>query len=713
MANTFSGTLSELLKSRNLRATFSIADDFRSKFGFRWWFLPVAVATLAAVGWAANTMLEQSIKQQKAIELETLLNADVTALEVWFGSQKGFARVVGQDPVVRRLVTALVAVADNRERLVSAPEQTLLRSYLAPMARAQGYIDFVITGTSGVVLAAGFDAAIGNPSLTRHYQFLLPALGGDVMVSRPFRAEIPLPDETGQLSWGRPTMFAAAPVYDIDDTIIAAIGLRIRPEVDFTRILHVARAGETGETYAFDVNGLMVSQSRFDNDLRAIGLLPPDLSVRAIFTVEIRDPGGDMVRGFNPVIPRSKQPLTLMAESAVSGNDGVDVDGYRDYRGVNVIGAWRWLDEYGFGVATEVDVDEAYVALHRIRWLFRILFGLLVAAASGTLLATVSLARLGTRAGAAMARAKRLGQYTLEEKIGSGGMGDVYRASHALLRRPTAIKLLLPGRGGSAELARFEREVQTTSQLTHPNTVAIYDYGRTPDGLFYYAMEYLPGKQLAELIAEHGPLPAGRVVQFLLQISSSLAEAHDAGLVHRDVKPANVIICERGGIADFVKVLDFGIVKSISDDVETGVTRVGMFAGTPDYASPEQIRGKDVDGRSDIYSLGALAYFALTGAAPFAGDSPLEVCRAHLSKVPESFASRGVATVPAELEAVVMRCLAKDPDDRFASMLELRRALRALQLEAQWTQSDARHWWREHEEGSDTNAEAPTNGGAR
>jgi len=711
MTTTFSGTLSNLLKSRNVRATFSIADNFKSKFGFRWWFLPLVVASLAAVGWAANTMLEQSIKQQKATELETLLNADVTALDVWFGSQKGFARVVGQDPVVRGLVAGLIAVADNRERLVNAPEQTLLRNYLAPMARAQGYIDFVVTGTSGVVLAAGIDAAIGNPSLTRHYQFLLPALGGDVMVSRPFRAEIPLPDETGQMSWGRPTMFAAAPVLDVDDEIIAAIGLRIRPEVDFTRILHVARPGETGETYAFDVNGLMVSQSRFDNDLRGIGLLPADESVRAIFTVEIRDPGGDMVRGFRPVVPRTKQPLTLMAERAVSGDDGINVDGYRDYRGVNVIGAWRWLDEYGLGVATEVDVDEAYVALYRVRWLFRILFGLLVTAALGTLLTTVSLARLGTRADAAMARAKRLGQYTLEEKIGSGGMGDVYRASHALLRRPTAIKLLLPGRGGSAELARFEREVQTTSQLTHPNTVAIYDYGRTPDGLFYYAMEYLPGKQLAELVTEHGPLPAERLVQFLLQITSSLAEAHEAGLVHRDVKPANVIICERGGIADFVKVLDFGIVQSVSDDEETGVTRVGMFAGTPDYASPEQIRAKDVDGRSDIYSLGALAYFALTGGPPFTGANQLEVCSAHLSKAPESFTSRGIDTVPADLEAVVLRCLAKDPDDRFASMLQLRRTLRALELDGRWTQADARRWWREHQE-ADVSTEAPADGGA-
>ncbi|NKB88414.1 MAG: protein kinase [Acidobacteria bacterium] len=695
MANTFSGTLSNLLKSRDVRATFSIAQNFRSRFGFRWWYLPAAVLVLGALGFTANTLLEQSIKQQKATELETLLSADVTALEVWFDSQKGLAELLGQDPVVRDLVVQLSAYTD-RESLLAAAAQRELRTYMAPIARTQRYLDYLVTGPDGLVLSAGFDTAVGNLSLTRHFQFVFPALDGQTLVSRPFRAEIPLPDDTGQPSWGRPTMFVAAPVLDAEGGVIAALGLRIRPEIDFTRILHVARPGETGETYAFDVNGLMVSQSRFDSDLRDIGLLPPDPNVRAIFNIEIRDPGGNMVTGFTPAQPRAKQPLTHMAANAVEGLDGVNVDGYRDYRGVDVIGAWRWLGDYGFGIATEIDVAEAFVALHRVRWLFRGLFLLLVLASTGTLLATVSLARLGDRADAAMARAKRLGQYTLEKRIGKGGMGEVYRASHALLRRPTAIKLLPPGREGAIELARFEREVQATSQLTHPNTVAIYDYGHTPDGLFYYAMEYLPGLQLAELVTQHGALPAGRAVRLLLQVTSSLAEAHDAGLVHRDVKPANVILCERGGLADFAKVVDFGIVKGMADDPESGVTREGVFAGTPEYASPEQIRGREVDGRSDVYSLGALAYYLLSGGPPFTGSTPLDVCRAHLSDAPAPFADRGVSGVPEELEMIVMRCLAKDPEQRFQTMLQLRRALRDTGLEEDWRQADARTWWDAH-----------------
>jgi hypothetical protein len=697
MANTLSGTLRNLLSSRNVRSTASFAENFRSRFGFRWWFMPIAVAVLVAIAVSANAVLEGAIKRQKATELETLLNADVTALEVWMDGQKATARVVGQDPVVRALVGRLVAIGgEDPALLAGAVEQRELISYLAPIALGQGYEDFIVTGSDGVVLASRYPAAIGNPALTRHFQFLFPALSGDVMVSRPFRAEIPLPDETGERVWGRPTMFVAAPVRDDSGEILAAIGLRIRPEVDFTRILHVARPGESGETYAFDVNGLMVSQSRFDQDLRDIGLLPPDPSVRAIFSIEIRDPGGNMVRGYQPREPRSRQPLTLMAAAAVSGNDGVNVDGYNDYRGVPVVGAWRWLEAYGFGVATEVDVDEAFAALHRVRWLFRGLLGLLALAALGMLLTTVSIARLGRRADAALARARRLGQYTIEEKIGEGGMGQVYRASHALLRRPTAIKLLPPGSGGETELARFEREVQSTSQLTHPNTVAIYDYGKTPDGLFYYAMEYLPGIQLGEMVRMHGPVPQARAVRFLQQMAASLAEAHAAGLVHRDVKPANVIVCERGGIWDFVKVLDFGIVKSDADD--EGVTRSGHFAGTPEYASPEQIRGHAIDGRSDIYSLGAVAYYLVAGTPPFHGDSPVEVCSAHLSKTPDPIAERTSTLVHPDFEAVIMRCLSKQADDRYADMHALRHALRDLPFVEDWTQAEAREWWAAHEQ---------------
>ena len=291
--------------------------------------------------------------------------------------------------------------------------------------------------------------------------------------------------------------------------------------------------------------------------------------------------------------------------------------------------------------------------------------------------------------------ATKLGQYTLETKIGEGGMGVVYRASHALLQRPTAVKLLSRDASSETNLRRFEREVQTTSKLTHPNTVAIYDFGRTRDGVFYYAMELLDGVSLQDLVEQDGPQPAGRVIHVLSQIAGALAEAHGVGLVHRDVKPANVLLCERGGIPDFVKVVDFGLVKDVAHD-DAALSSTNALVGTPLYMAPECITKPDtIDARADLYAIGGVAYWLLTGAPPFEGDNLVEVCAHHLHSVPEAPSKRLGAAVPPALEALVLACLAKSPDARPASAAELARALDACRGECAWTTEDAAARWRE------------------
>jgi eukaryotic-like serine/threonine-protein kinase len=289
--------------------------------------------------------------------------------------------------------------------------------------------------------------------------------------------------------------------------------------------------------------------------------------------------------------------------------------------------------------------------------------------------------------------ARVLGQYTLEERIGAGGMGEVYRARHAMLRRPTAVKLL-SGEGSEEKLRRFEKEVQLTARLTHPNTISIYDYGRTPDGTFYYAMELLEGLSLEQLVRVHGPQPASRVIHILEQVCGALAEAHGIGLVHRDVKPANLHLSVRGDIPDVVKVLDFGLVREERGEVDVGGSNVNTIVGTPLYLSPEAITGPEkMDGRADIYGLGGVAYFLLTGKPPFEGSNIVELCANHLHTVPKPPSVH--LEVPKDLEQVVLACLAKRPGDRPQTARELKARLEGCADAAGWSDDEARAWWQE------------------
>lgn len=290
----------------------------------------------------------------------------------------------------------------------------------------------------------------------------------------------------------------------------------------------------------------------------------------------------------------------------------------------------------------------------------------------------------------------RVGAYELLEKIGQGGMGVVYRATHALLRRETAVKLISPGRISAKNLARFEREVQLTARLTHAGTVSIFDYGQTDGGVSYYAMEYLDGGDLERLVDYAGPLEPGRVVWIVEQICRALSEAHALGLIHRDVKPSNVILCERGGEGDVAKILDFGLVKDLNAGAEAQLTQTEALAGTPLYIAPESITSPDtVDGRADLYSLGAVAYFLLVGEPVFPRSGIVTVCAAHLHEAPVAPSTRRGGLGP-ELDAVILRCLEKRPEDRFESAAALREALLATPAAAGWTREKAAGWWRQH-----------------
>jgi serine/threonine protein kinase len=379
----------------------------------------------------------------------------------------------------------------------------------------------------------------------------------------------------------------------------------------------------------------------------------------------------------------------------VSGGTGVMMEPYRDYRGSPSVGAHTWLPDNEIGLITEINTDEAFRPLIIVQRTFYALYALLAIGALAIFAFTLIVARLQRQARAAAIEAKQLGQYRLQEKIGAGAMGVVYKGHHAMLRRPTAIKMLDVDRVNEASIQRFEREVQITCNLNNPHTVSIYDYGRTPEGVFYYAMEYLDGINLQALVDDYGPQSEGRVVNVLRQICASLYEAHSLGLVHRDIKPANIMLNRRGAEPDVVKVLDFGLVKALDDDKQS---RESELSGTPLYMSPEAIQTPElVDARSDLYAVGAVGYFMLTGETAFTAQSLGELCQQHLTAIPESPSERLGRGISPELEHAILACLEKNRSKRPQTARDLAALLD--RVTPNWSLEDAEGWWSRHERG--------------
>jgi hypothetical protein len=306
--------------------------------------------------------------------------------------------------------------------------------------------------------------------------------------------------------------------------------------------------------------------------------------------------------------------------------------------------------------------------------------------------------------GTDVSKAREMGSYKLVELLGRGGMGEVWRAQHRMLARPAAIKLIQPDVLGATDpegramvTRRFEREAQATAMLSSPHTIGLYDFGVTDNGAFYYVMELLRGIDLETLVDKHGPVPAERAMHFLRQICTSLEEAHTSGLVHRDIKPANIYACRYGLEYDFIKVLDFGVVKSSGEFMSrTALTGTATAAGTPGFMAPEMALGKEIDGRTDIYAVGCVAYWLLTGKLVFEEETPLGTILAHAHNPPIPPSKRTEIEIPRPLEELIMSCLEKDPGRRPARAADVVERLSQCGSSNAWTQERAARWWRAH-----------------
>jgi eukaryotic-like serine/threonine-protein kinase len=658
------------------------------------WAWPLLGAVVfSAVGLWVRSRVEGTTRAELANRLQTVLQADINALRLWFTEREYDAKSFASDLPIQAAIAELAALAGDTNTTTlaltnSAPAHTV-HSQLQPLLEAQNYLSYVVVSPDKRILASTHSQVVGMRTPRSYDLFLNKALDGQLAASRPFarQAAIGAPVEG-------PTMFVAAPVKATNGAVIAVLCLRMKPEREFSSIFSVAHMGETGESYAFDRTALMLTTTRFDPQLKTLGLIPPGRENTAILNLKLLDPEQELRPGEPPTKTRAQLNLTRMAAAATMGIDDVDVRGYRNYRGVKVVGAWAWLHDYGMGVATEEAVDEAFQTLYVLRRAFLVLFVLLVASGGALLGFTVLVERLQASARKSALAARKLGQYVLEQEIGRGANGMVYRARHSLLRRPVAVKLLSPDMTNEANAARFEHEVQMTSQLTHPNTVAIYDYGRTPEGLFYFAMEYLGGIDLDQLVRQFGAQPEGRVIHILRQVCGSLSEAHRTGLIHRDVKPANIILTRRGGVCDLVKVLDFGLVKAVNVGLAHG-TRANAVVGTPHFMPPEAIeKPETVDSRSDLYSLGAVGYWLLTGNTLFDDQTVEALLVCQVKEQPPQPSERLGKQVSADLADLLMRCLAKQPEQRPPSAESVEQALVGCASAGTWTSLDAEQWWR-------------------
>ncbi|MEO8270397.1 MAG: serine/threonine protein kinase, partial [Aureliella sp.] len=646
--------------SRSLSKTAARTKVFFKK---QIWIWPiVAVVLLSTIGYFVQSAINSTIKENVRDGLLSIVNIETEMLEKWFTVQGATVESLANDATVRETVYMLLgkssaAVPSTQEKMTEA--QHHLTDAIAPVLAAHQFAGFILIDESHTVVASSHAALVGQQEISDYETFTERALNGETFVSPPFPSVVMMKDSDGHSRMGVPTMYACAPVRNPSFQVIAVLALQIRPEREFTQILQLGQVGSSGESFAFNAEGMMISNSRSDEELILLGLLPDQPASRSMLQVMIRDPGGDMTKGFRPTVRRSQLPLTTMAADALAAKDitsaKFNVEGYRDYRGVPVIGAWRWMPKYQIGVATELSRAKAFRPLVILQRTFLLIYSLLVLSAIAIFIFTLIIARLRRLSREAVIEAQQLGQYTLEEKLGEGGMGVVFRGRHSMLRRATAIKLLHADKVNETSIARFEREVQITCQLNHANTIAIYDYGRTPEGVFYYAMEYLDGIDLQTLGNDYGPQDEARVIHILLQICGSLYEAHSQGLVHRDIKPANVMLNRRGCEPDVVKVLDFGLVKAIDQSEGAQQEVGGSLTGTPLYMSPESIQAPmSVDGRSDIYAVGAIGYFLLTGHPVFEAANLAELCQKHIDEPPVLPSKRSKSEISSQLEDALM-----------------------------------------------------------
>lgn len=656
--------------------------------------IPFLIAAACLIAWSSsriNEDLDGLVKRQ----LENELDLKYQAFASWEQSELQLASSWASTPAVASIVSELVKESESLvgdalvDHLSEADAATRLQVALTELAGRP--VKFAVWDRRMYTLAdwnqeknpevlGAFVTSTGANTLARVLKdrpaMYLPHLSSPISLG--YRSDIK----------SSPVLSIFVPVYgDSPKRAIAIMMLRgYGLEEVYEEMLQGWNTEENREFYLISRDCAMVSPSRYDT--RNLDIAFKKAEEKQLPWV--RDPGVNLINGEKP----STQPLgwleTLLARQVKSQDRGVIVEGYRNYVGEKVVGAWRWMPQHGAMLAYEIDFEHSFAAAQPFRYVtigMATLFGF-------SLLAFFSYAAFTRAARRRLRDLSEVGPYQIQEIIGEGGMGRVYLAEHALLCRQSAVKVLVKGENDLSIISRFEREVQLASQLTHPNTIAIYDFGRNKDGIFYYAMEYINGSHLGQMVEYEGALPPGRCIWILRQLCRALQEAHQAGVVHRDIKPQNIMVCNRGGEPDFVKLFDYGLVKAFAPGVSHSTSQTEVVVGTPRFMAPERLNSPWLaDPRVDVYSIGALAYFLLTGQLPPL-VSPTDGMESEQA---------GVETIdlPAdvvEFGGLLSICMSVEPSIRPSSMMSLLNELETLSAKFPWSRDNSLEWWENHEQ---------------
>ena len=653
----------------------------------------LALATIAstivlgAIGWWAHLEVESSLRAARGAALKSVLDAQAKSLGVWIDDQKLVVTRLARDRNLRARTGAIIAATRDPAATPAAycntpATQQLLAQFDEALSGGDAVTYNLVDATGRVVVSSpAADCGLVHARDTFEQEFT-PVFSGVTRFVPPRSDAQRLQEVPDSHPLERPTAWFRAPVRDDAGQIVAVLGVGYFAEDQFSTILTAARGGATDEVYAFDRDGVMVSKSRFETVLWERATLPEGSS--SVGRLMLRSPLDE---------PDARTALVRAALAARPGQDqasGMLLDPYPGYLATPVVGGWRRVDDGDLFIAIEMSAAEAYAPLEALDTVFTVVFGVLIVAVCIALFSWFTAVLIRTEL-----EKNRMGPYWLGERIGEGGVGNIYHARHDLLKRPSAVKLLKPARATDEMTARFRREAKLASQLRHPNMIEIYDYGVGIDGTLFYAMELLDGDTVGDLVLRHGPMPVARAVHILRQVCAGLAEAHGKGLVHRDISVTNIMACHYGGEYDFAKILDFGLVKSVISEEQTQtVTRSLRILGTVQYMAPERLHDpSDVDRRADVYAVGAVAFFILSGRRMFETEDTLALSSRVINEAPPRLSEIAGQPIPAELDDLVAACLEKSRDARPNDILAVKEVLDRIAERERWSQADAKAAW--------------------